>query len=238
MTEADKTEIANLLATQRSLIEVGKAADAPYYNKGVSDYAKAAIEDAKEVKKFAMDTIQNNLELFFNLKDLRIKAYSTISNFIREGACVLSLGDFINVRLCFAKLVRSPAYHSDRSYDCDYFMVNAEEVKVEDFFVHTSDTALMIPDWEYKDERVYNIVCWEDLFWKHPKNYDLKLQKPGGWDSIKSMAERTRKVSALAVYALRKVIQNNVGAIRAAANKCEKTKEQLARVEEYKKVSA
>lgn len=238
MTEADKTEIANLLATQRSLIEVGKAADAPYYNKGVSDYAKAAIEDAKEVKKFAMDTIQNNLELFFNLKDFRVVASSTIANFKREGVDCFRLGDFITVRLRFSNLVQSRVYHSDRSYDCDYFMLNAEDVKVVDFFVHTSDTEMKIPDWEYKDEKVYSIVCWEDLFWKNPTNYDLKKQKPRGWDSIKSMAERTRKVSALAVYALRKVIQNNVGAIRAAANECEETKERLARVEEYKKVSA
>jgi hypothetical protein len=235
MTEADKTEIASLLATQKTLAKVGQKADEPYFNEGVSDYAKAAIADAKEIKKFVIDTLQNNLELFFCLNDFRIST-STIwetGDFYKKGEYVVVLGGLLHVRLRFKIYEDSHVYHTSGKF----ISAKPEDVEVKDFFVHTSDTDMKIPDWEYKDERIYGIICWDDLFWHNPKSYNLKMQKPGGWSSIKGMADRTRKVSALAVYALRKVITNNIGSIRRVTNEREKTRDELGKVPAYAKVS-
>lgn len=240
MTQADKTDIMNLIASAKSLEKVAKDANEPYHDEAVADFARAAMDDAKEVNDFVLKTVRENIHHFTDLSAIRIGGgfwgHDSIVLFNEEKKVVVSIGNRF-----YAKLhIGSWTKRMDRPHTWEEVWINAEpsDIEVLEVYNETSDTALTYADWEYSKETIYRVCGANDLFFKTDKSYYLKGKySPNDWKVIRAKATWTRAKASLLVYSLKKSLMARVNGLRATANEREETRANNGKTAPYRKVS-
>ena len=239
MTQADKTDIFNLIASANELAKVAEDANAPYNDNAVADFAKAAIADAKAVNEFVLKVVQENIQHFADLTRIRIGGgcwgFEAIRRFNKEHKVEVGIGTNLFATL----LIKAFVQRNDitTGYDEVYITANPEAVVVEKVYNNTSDTSLLFPDWEYAKTSIYNVCTMDDLFFKVDEPFCLTARHtPKEWKSIKSKSTWTRAKAALLVYSLKKQLVARVNGLRNTANERETIREENQKTTAYKKV--
>lgn len=241
MTQADKTDILNLINNANNLAKVAEDANAVYHDRKIADFAKSAMDDAKSTKKFIMKVLQENLYHFVNPNCIRIGGgcfgYQEIELFNDKKLIKVSLGEMFYARI----RVWNWTQRMDKPHTFDevYISSSFSDMIIEDIYTYTSDTFLKIDDWEYKNESIYNVCTNEDLFYKpgNTRYYLPGKYDPKTWKKIYGNATWTRAKTAFLVYCLKKTLAARVDGLRNFANEREATREENGKIAAYKKVS-
>lgn len=240
MTQADKTDILNLIASAKSLEKVAKDANEPYHDEAVADFARAAMDDAKEVNDFVLKTVQENIHHFVDLSAIRIGGgfwgHDDIHMFNKKSQVVVSIGKNLYAKLLVG--VFTQRMDKPHTWEEVWIKVEPSDIEVLEVYNDTSDTSLTFADWEYSKETIYHVCRANDLFFNREDSYYLKGKySPNDWKIIKARATWTRAKASLLVYSLKKSLVARVNGLRTTANEREETRANNGKTAPYRKVS-
>ena len=186
MTESEKTEIQLLAESIHTFKKVAEDAQRGYFDEKVSEYAKNALKESKEIDEVIYSTINAHLADIVDFNDLRIStsinAVEERSRFSERGLIDVSVSGLMDLRF----KVNLSAVKLRRDYSCIHISTSPDAVTLMDVRVYTSDTAKKYDDWEYSDIRLYSVVSSDYL---KDGDYDLDAKHNAEtWKSIYNKA--------------------------------------------------
>ena len=230
MTKSDKVEIANLIENATKMAEFTKKLSAPYRDKSVADYAKAAIKDALEAKRFILSVIDANLQLFFNPSKIELGTHPCSGNpwwNLRDNKPLsFGFGDLnivVKIRPETVKKFVVGTYEAS-------FATTLDGITISDVCAYTSNTSR--PE--------YNICTNDDLVFSNRfTNLDLDNGKYSTeyWRCVYNAANATKAKTKFMVDSLKRFLVGKSASLKAIADKKEEAAAAIADVGVYKKVS-
>lgn len=227
MNETDVAEIEGLLNTATKMKELAANASSLYKNPKMAEYARAAIKDFNDLKAYILKKIDENLELFVNLKKIHLSSHPFDDGYI-------AIRDHKPVSICLTDMLEISFYVNPTrrlnikrgnagGYDVELLR---EEIQLKDVWVYTSDTS--------KPE--YRLVSGYG-FWK--TNNDLNVpkyldtaQSGAWWEQAKQMSDRTKRYGELLWSQFKKCILAKTAQYKYKADEANTTRQ---RVEEMSK---
>lgn len=229
MTQVDKTEIQNLLASVGTMKRLANELNAPYNDANIAKYALDALNDAKETKAYIISVIQDNIGMFIDLNNVTITesfGTSCIKNFLGEHTLVYRLGDLLKIKLnVFEFKIK------EHTYGKLVFSANPDDMEVVNVWIHTSDTSLKADNWGH-DNTIYHLfACSCDLYFGiYDGGFDKRYIQdfnPNGkysaefWNRLHKCADRTRAKADILLKELKFQITAKLNGFKVMANKNE-----------------
>ena len=229
MNETDVAEIEGLLRTATKMKELAANASRLYKNPKMAEYAKAAIKDFNELKAYIIQKIDENLELFLNLKKVHLSSHPFDDGYIAirdHKPVVIRLNDMLEISF-YVNPTRKLSIERGNAGGYEVELLR-DEVELKDVWVYTSDTS--------KPE--YGLVSGYG-FWKATPNKDLNVpkyldtaQSGAWWEQAKQMSDRTKRYGELLWSQFKKCILAKTAQYKGTADNANATKQ---RVEEMTK---
>ena len=227
MNETDVAEIEGLLKTATKMKELATNASRLYKNPKMAEYARAAIKDFNDLKAYILKKIDENLELFVNLKKIHLSSHPFDDGYIAirdHKPVTISLTDMLEISFYVNPTRRLEIKRGNAGgYDVELLR---EEIQLKDVWVYTSDI----------DKPEYTLVSSHGL-WK--KNNDLNVPKyldtaqtGAWWEQAKQMSDRTKRYGELLWSQFKKCILAKTAQYKYKADEANTTRQ---RVEEMSK---
>ena len=245
MTQADKTEIENLLASAGAMKHLANELNAPYNDAKIAEYAVAALKDAKETKGYVLSVLRDNLGMFMDLNNIRIGGgcwgFEDIRRFNKERTVLYTIGNILHIEVRVDKFVQKPCN------ECGVALISAkpDDVFVVNVWIENSDTSLKAEKWGYRDS-IYHYCSSRDLYFGSYAGVDkdtiVKFNSKGlgtarYWNYLRECADVTRAKADIMLKELRFRIEAEIKRLKARANEIEGVREANAKVGVYVKIA-
>lgn len=226
MTNAEKTNIDNLLRNAKSMQELSQSFDGEYRDEKIYAYATAAVKEYNELRDFILKKIRENIGVFFNLKSMSIGSFFqplTFSGWPREDETYSDQIGMLNITF----KVNNDYITDIRRSNCNsnarmYTFSSPKAISVKDVWAHTSDTNAP----EYKVCSAWSLV-------RHGERDLEKLYNAKGWREIYCLATWTREQTKLLLSTFEKALETRVAQFKASALDKEETAKKNANVGQY-----
>ena len=233
MTNADKTEIANLIGNIGEMRRTAEKMNEAYHDRKIAEYAKAAFDDARETTDCIVKTVNENLEMFFNLKHIELSTSHYSANYwvnLRDGNTLgFYFGKYMTITFRVDKSkVRN--FTTDMCYKASFALTDNRGMEATFVRPYTSDT---------KNE-LRQFCAWDDLFYSSQGSmkYDLRGNyTPARWSEIKREAESTREQTRILLEDFKRVLRGLAASHKAKADKAEATRAENGNVKNYVKLT-
>lgn len=245
MTQADKTEISNLLASAGAMKHLANELNAPYNDAKIAEYAVAALKDAKETKEYVLSVLRDNLALFMDLNNIRIGGgcwgFEDVRKFNKERTVFYTIGNILHIKVRVDDFVQKPCN------ECGVALISAkpDDVEVVNVWIENSDTSLSAKKWGYNDS-IYHYCSSNDLYFGTYAGADKDtivkfnpkwIGTAKYWNYIRECADRTRAKADIMFKELKFRIAAEIERLKARANEIEDVREANAKVGAYVKIA-
>lgn len=189
MNITQKASIEILLNSAKQMKSLSDNMGLDYHDERIADFARAAMDDNKEIKDFILEKIRENIPLFLNLKNLRIDSELGLGYTWREENIIsIQIGELFNISYRFHPISKFEAKRGNAGGLYCSREVKSEEIEIVDVWVYSHNTSL----------QEYSICTAWSLTKNCPKSYYL----PGKydvntWREIYKLANWTRAQTQL-----------------------------------------
>lgn len=226
MTNAEKTNIDNLLRNAKSMQELSQSFDGEYRDEKIYAYATAAVKEYNELKNFVLKKIRENIGVFFNLKNMSIGSFFqplTFSGWPREDETYSDQIGMLNITFKVDNdYITDIRRSSSNSNAMVYTFSSPKAITVVDVWAYTSDTNAP----EYKVCSAWSLV-------RHGERDLEKLYNAKGWREIYCLATWTRSQTKLLLSTFEKALEAQVAKFKASALDKEEIAKKNANVGQY-----
>lgn len=231
MITSDKVEIASLIGNIEEMRDFSSKMDKPYHDRKIAEYAKAAFDDAKETTDFILKTVNENLEMFFNLKNIELSTSHYSANYwvkLRDGN---RLGFYFGKFTVFFRVDKSKVrnFTTDMCYKASFALADNKGMEATFVRPYTSHT----------EDKLYSLCSSGDLFYSSQGKMGYALQgdyTPAVWNTIKWKAESTREQTQILLEDFKNVLRGFAASHKAKADKAEATRAENRKTGAYVRV--
>ena len=226
MTKADITNIKNLVKDLASMKEVAEKMNEVYHDEKVAAFAKAAMDENKEVQDFLTKIIRENKELFLDFNNLRIDNAGFSDMFCSEYMVVAHITKFFDIAFWLTPPPNVKRWKGNAGGL--YAKVTPDCVNIVEVRAYTSNTSL--PQYD---------ICCKDSLTSHnsQKFYLLGKYDAETWKRIYNLARNTQAQTKFLWDSAQEAIKFRIESFREMANKSEQVKADMQNVGAYVKVA-
>lgn len=233
MTNADKTEIANLICNIRTMQSTADESKKTYLDEKIAKYAEDAMNDAKEVRHYIISSLnEHKAELLADcITDMRIGGgafgFEAVDLLTKQKKVRLPITDSVSL-LCNASTYRIV---KDCGFDEMWVNIPTESLTVDDIFIHTSDTRKRAYTLSGKRDFVYDTrgVC--------ERTFNFRgLRTSKGWNALYEMAKLTREKSEFFLNEYKRFLNAKISHFSDISKDYENAKESTKNIDPYEKV--
>jgi len=226
MTKADITNIKNLVKDLASMKEVAEKMNEVYHDEKIAAFAKAAMQDYKEIQDFLTKTIRENKELFLDFNNLRIDNSGFNDMFCSQYMVVAHITKFFDIAFWLTPPPNMKYWKGNAGGL--YAKVTPDCVNIVEVRAYTSDTSLP----QYR-------ICSSSSLTKHnaPQyNLDGKYNAET-WRYIYFLAKNSQSQTKFLWDSAQEAIKSRIESFRGMANKREQAKADTKNVGVYVKIA-
>ena len=226
MTTADIANINNLVKDLASMKKVAEKMDETYHDKKVAAFAKAAIEEYREVQDFLTRTIRENKELFLDFNNLRIDNAGLGDMFSSAYPVVAHVTQFFDI--VFWLTPPPNMKHWAGNAGGMYAKVTPDCVDIVEVRAYTSNTSL--PQ--------YNVCSSESLTKHNSREYRLDGRyNAKTWRYIYTLAKNSQAQTKFLWESAQEAIKCRIERFRGMANASEQARGETQNIGVYVKVA-